>query len=70
MVENPYYKRPAKVLLMGDRVDDESFMETLDRVLSKQKTEAPRILGQDPVYVAAKGVAELAKRFPYDPYKS
>lgn len=69
LVENPYYQRPAKVLLMGDSVRVETFQRILKKVLHNQTAEMPDILSEDPEGVAAKGAAELAKRVPYDPYK-
>ena len=68
MEQNPYYKRPAKVLLMGDQVHDETFTQVLEAVLRRQTTDMPEILSQDSKSVAAKGAAELAKRISYDPY--
>ena len=68
MVENPYYPRPGKVLLIGDLVKDETFIKTLEGVLSRQMKNVPEVIGQDPIFAAAKGAAELAKRIPYDPY--
>lgn len=70
MKENPYYKRPARVLLMGDCIHDEEFTRRLEQALSRQMAGMPEILSQDSRFVAAKGAAELAKRIPYDPYKS
>lgn len=70
LIENPNYQRPTKVLLMGDSVGDETFQLVLEKVLSSQMTKMPEILCKDPESVAAKGAAELAKRIPYDPYKS
>ena len=69
MAENPNYKRPDKVLLMGDQVHDNAFMQILEEVLRRQTTDEPEILSQDSQFAAAKGAAELAKRLPYDPYK-
>ena len=69
LVENPYYKRPAKVLLMGDGVRDETFQRVLKTALSGQMAGMPEILSGDSEWAAAKGAAEFAKRIPYDPYK-
>lgn len=69
LIENSYYKRPAKVLLMGDCVRDETFQRILKKVLSNQMDKMPEILSKDSEGVAAKGAAEFAKRIPYDPYK-
>ena len=69
LLANPYYTRPAKVLLMGGSVHDRMFLRVLEAVLSKQMENMPEILGRDPQFVAAMGAAELSKRLPYDPYK-
>lgn len=69
MKENPYYKRPAKVLFMGDRVRDEEFTRRLQNALSRQMPGMSEIVNQDPLFVAAKGAAELARRIPYNPYR-
>ena len=69
MIKNPYYERPAEVLLMGDCVCDEKFQRTLQEALGNQMAQLPDILIEDPENVAAKGAAELAKRVSYDPYK-
>lgn len=64
LIENPYYKRPAKVLLMGDCVRDKTFQHILKKVLSNQMAKMPEILSKDSEGVAAKGAAEFAKRIP------
>lgn len=69
MVENPYFKRPDKVLLTGDCIEDEDFKQTLDRVLSDQMEKMPLILSDSAEFAAAMGAAELSKRLPWDPYK-
>ena len=69
MAENPNYKRPAKVLLMGDQIHDKTFIQILETLLQRETTDKPEILSQDSQFAAAKGAAELAKRLPYDPYK-
>ena len=69
LIKNPYYERPAKVMLMGDCIRDERFQRTLQEALSNQTVQLPDILIEDSENVAAKGAAELAKRVPYDPYK-
>ena len=71
LVENPYYRRPSRVLLLGGCVQDEMFIRVLREVLSEQMDEIPEILGEGEAegttWAAAKGTAELAKRLPYDP---
>lgn len=42
MKENPYYKRPARVLLMGDHVQGEEFTRRLEQALSRQVPDMPR----------------------------
>ena len=65
MIEYPFYPRPSKVLLMGDRINDLEFKETLVRALGAQMKELPEILSEGAVGVAARGVAEMAKREGY-----
>ncbi len=65
MVENPGYDRPAKVLLMGDCVEDGDFQRQLFEALGEQMETLPEILGSHSDVVAARGVAELAKRVPF-----
>ncbi len=65
MIEYPGYSRPSKVLLMGNRTYDPEFKETLLRALWAQMQELPEILGEGAVGVAARGVAEMAKREGY-----
>ena len=62
MIENPGYTPPSKVLLMGDRTDEREFREILVRALWEQMGELPEILSEGAVGVAARGVAEMAKR--------
>ena len=69
MVENPYFKRPDKVLLTGDCIGDKDFQRTLDKALSSQMEEMPQILSENAEFAAAMGAAELSKRLPWDPYK-
>ena len=68
MLENPYYERPAKVLLIGDCVEDEMFQSTLHKILNNQMTDLPEIFIEDSEMAAAKGAAEFAKILSYDPY--
>ena len=69
LVDNPYFKRPAKILLMGDGVRDENFQNTLQKAMDNHMARLPEILSEDSEGVAAKGAAEFAKRAPYDPYR-
>ena len=72
LVENPYFKRPDKVLLTGDCTEDEDFKRTLDKALRDQvgNEKMPEIFSMNADFVAAMGAAELAKRLPWDPYKT
>lgn len=65
MTANPYYKRPEKVLLMGDCIGVERFQRQLLEVLGDQMEDPPEILRSDSDVVAAVGIAELAKREPF-----
>ncbi len=65
MIANPGYERPSKVLLIGDRTNDREFRETLNTVLGEQMEDFPEILSEGAVGVAARGVAEMAKRAGY-----
>lgn len=69
LIKNPYYKRPAKVLLMGDCVRDENFQRTLKKAMGNQMAQLPEILIEDSEGIAAKGAAVFATRVPYDPYR-
>lgn len=65
MIENPFYERPAKVLLMGDYVEDEIFQKQLLEALDDQMDDLPEILRSNSDVIAARGVAEFAKRQPF-----
>lgn len=67
MVSNPFYDRPAKVVLMGDCVGNEMFRQTLLTVLGEQMEELPEVLSSDSDVVAARGIAEMAKRMLFKP---
>lgn len=69
MIDNPWYERPSKVLLMGDRANDRKFIETLRKALGEQMEELPEILGEGAVGIAARGAAEMAKRIGYQAKK-
>ena len=68
MRKYPYYERPGKVLLMGECSNDQTFQQTLQKVLADQMDEPPAIINNDPEFAAAKGAAEFAKRLPWNPY--
>ena len=54
----------SKVVLMGNRVEEENFRRRLDRALLARGNR-PELLSWEAEFVAAKGVAEMAKRQPY-----
>lgn len=62
LVENPNYERPNLVMLMGDRIDDSKFRESLNKVLKEQMKDLPEVLSENGNDVAARGVAEMTKR--------
>lgn len=65
VIDHGNWDRPAKVLLIGECVRDETFLRVLARALSHQMADKPEILSEDEEGIAAKGAAEFAKRFPY-----
>ena len=65
MIDNPGYERPSKVLLMGDRTNGREFKERLVTALGEQMEDLSEILNEGAVGVAARGVAEMAKREIY-----
>lgn len=65
MIQNPNYRRPSKVLLIGDRTDDRGFEMKLRAALAEETYKRPVVLGKEAAGVAAKGVAEMAKRKSY-----
>ena len=69
MVEHQNYKRPSKVLLLGESAHEEKFQQILDEALKSVMETLPEIYQADPEHVAVLGAAEMAKRAPWDPYK-
>ena len=66
MIDNPNYPRPQKVLLMGDRVDDADFKESLNKALRPLVRQMPEIYAGEPVGVSGRGVAEMTKRHLFE----
>ncbi|KAL6722231.1 hypothetical protein ACLMJK_001338 [Lecanora helva] len=65
MIQNPYYDRPSRVILMGDRINDPVFWDTLVSALKEQmgeEAELPMMLSDGSQKAAARGVAEMTKR--------
>ena len=66
-MQNKHWPTPRKVLLMGESVHDQLFMMVLEAALrSIGGVELPEVWGEEPVFVAARGAAEMAKRAMYD----
>ena len=65
MMKYPGYPRPSKVLLMGNRTNNPAFLERLRRAIWAQVPDLAEVFGQGAVGVAARGVAEMAKREGY-----
>jgi hypothetical protein len=64
MVENPYYPRPEKILLVGDLVQDEGFQEVFKKAMIDIMGTLPPTFEKDVDVVAARGAAELRRRKP------
>lgn len=65
MVERPAYDKPHKIILMGESASDPEFVRNLWLALATVMDRAPVLLDADPLFAAAKGAAEFAKRAPY-----
>ncbi|MCJ1254121.1 hypothetical protein MMC24_001935 [Lignoscripta atroalba] len=59
------HKRITKVLLLGDSALDATFLRVLEQSVGSLQDDIPEILMGDPVFAAAKGAAELARRSTY-----
>lgn len=64
--ENYWKKKTTKVLPHGDCATDEQFQKVLREVLSRALEPTPEIFMIDPVYAAARGAAEMAKRVQWN----
>ena len=65
MVRFHYYDRPAKVILTGNKVLDETFSRVLKEAIASLMDEMPEKFQDDPVFASAKGAAEFRKRATY-----
>jgi hypothetical protein len=63
-LEASYYhhRKSDKILLHGDRCTDEKFQKVLREVVERALENNPEIFELDPVFSAARGAAEMAKR--------
>jgi hypothetical protein len=59
---NYLHKETDKVLLHGDCSTDERFQKVLKEAVEGALENKPRVFALDPVYSAARGAAEMAKR--------
>jgi len=62
MVENPFWKRPEKIILVGDRVETERFQGVLKQAIEETMGAMPTVFDKDAKTVASKGAAALAWR--------
>ena len=63
-MEASYYhhRKTDKILLHGDHSTDEQFQKVLREVVERALENNPEIFELDPVFSAARGAAEMAKR--------
>lgn len=59
------HRRITKVLLFGESALDATFLKVLEESIASLQDDIPEIVKDDPVFAAAKGAAEFAKRSPY-----
>lgn len=57
-----YHQNPSKIILHGDCSTDKRFQEVLGEIVNGVLGNTPQIFQMDPVYSAARGAAEMAKR--------
>ncbi|EON63514.1 hypothetical protein W97_02742 [Coniosporium apollinis CBS 100218] len=62
-------RQPAKLLLFGESSGDAKFRAVLNETCQELLEELPQWYDNEPVFVAARGAAELAKRKPFDPWR-
>ncbi|KAJ9637336.1 hypothetical protein H2201_001733 [Coniosporium apollinis] len=61
-------RQPAKLLLFGESSGDAKFRAALNETCQALFEKLPQWHENEPVFVAARGAAELAKRKPFDPW--
>ncbi|KAI1409643.1 hypothetical protein F5Y13DRAFT_169735 [Hypoxylon sp. FL1857] len=64
MCRFPGYPGPEKIMMTGDMVHSEDFMEFVKKTIEQHKGFIPPILCEDAQTAAAKGAAELMRRGP------
>jgi hypothetical protein len=62
MVVELYDHQPGKVFVMGDQSHNEKFRTVLNEALIQYDGKLPQIFDEDPVFRAAQGAAEMARR--------
>jgi hypothetical protein len=65
VVTSPLPRNITQVLVSGDAAQLPKFRQVLQEAIDNMFDEVPVILDDEPVYSAARGVAELAKRATY-----
>lgn len=66
MVAYPSYRNVTIVMVSGDASGDSKFRQVLEEVVDSAIEHVLEVIDDDPVYSAAKGVAEFAKRAIYE----
>lgn len=64
-IDRSGYDKPHKIILQGESASEPDFIRNLWTALAPYMPEDPELFADDPLYVAAKGAAEFAKRAPY-----
>ena len=62
MVINLHDRQPEKVFLLGDQSHNDKFRAVLEEALLRYNGKSPEIFDDDPVFRAAQGAAEMARR--------
>jgi hypothetical protein len=61
-LDSHWDKHVDKVLLWGESANNPMFMRMAEDVIHQLQDDMPETLQADPLYIAARGAAELAKR--------
>ena len=61
-----YWRRPNVVLVLGESVHEEGFLEVLKETVGALTPWVPDYYVSDAVFAAAKGAAEFGKRAPFE----
>jgi len=62
MTANPYWQRPQKIILVGDRVQDDKFQEVLKEAMEEIMRRIPPIFEEHADTVASQGAAIFLSR--------